>query len=98
MSEQKTPETLANEAAALWKEYGGRELTVKERRLIPQQDMPSQDPMVRRSNMTEVALGYTEDQVKVEALRCLQCKNAPCIQGCPVSIDIPRFVGHAADG
>jgi len=98
MSEYKTRDTLDAEAAALWKEYGGRDLTVKERRAIPQQDMPSQDPVARRSTMSEVALGYTENQVKVEALRCLQCKNAPCVAGCPVTIDIPRFVDHAARG
>ena len=98
MSDYKTPEKLAEEATALWAEYGNRELTVKERRAIPQQDMPSQDPVDRRTTMSEVALGYTENQVKVEALRCLQCKNAPCIAGCPVSIDIPRFVDLASRG
>ena len=41
---------------------------------------------------------YTEAQVKVEALRCLQCKNAPCIAGCPVQIDIPRFIALTAEG
>ncbi len=98
MSEFKSPEALAAEADALWNQYAGKELTAKERREIPKQDMPSQDPLTRRSNMNEVALGYTESQVKVEALRCLQCKNAPCIAGCPVSIDIPRFIEHAAKG
>jgi len=98
MSEYKTPQELKTEADALWTEYGGRELSVKDRRAIPQQDMPTQDAVERRSTMSEVALGYTENQVKVEALRCLQCKNAPCVAGCPVSIDIPRFIDHAAKG
>jgi glutamate synthase (NADPH/NADH) small chain len=48
--------------------------------------------------MDEVALGYTAAQARVEAMRCLQCKNAPCIDGCPVRIDIPGFVQAVADG
>ncbi len=69
-------------------------LTVKDRIAIPLQDMPSQEASVRCHNMDEVALGYTEDQVVLEANRCLQCKNKPCMQGCPVSIDIPSFIAH----
>lgn len=70
----------------------------KERAQIPAQEMPSQDPSERVHNMQEVALGYTDSQVRVESLRCLQCKNKPCIQGCPVSIDIPAFIAEAAAG
>lgn len=73
------------------------ELKPKDRMQIPVQEMPAQDPDVRRSNMQEVALGYTAEQAKLEALRCLQCKNAPCIQGCPVSINIPGFIQAIAD-
>jgi glutamate synthase (NADPH/NADH) small chain len=65
---------------------------------IPPQAMPSQDPAVRRGNMSEVALGYSAEQARVEAQRCLQCKNAPCVQGCPVRIRIPDFLKAAADG
>jgi glutamate synthase (NADPH), homotetrameric len=64
----------------------------KDRLAIPSQEMPSQDPNVRKHNMDEVALGYSEDQVVLEANRCLQCKNKPCMQGCPVSINIPAFI------
>lgn len=60
--------------------------------------MPSQDPMVRRGNIEEVALGYSPEQARLEALRCFQCKNAPCVEGCPVRIDIPAFVRAMADG
>jgi glutamate synthase (NADPH/NADH) small chain len=60
--------------------------------------MPAQDPAVRRGNMSEVALGYSAEQARVEAQRCLQCKNAPCVQGCPVRIRIPDFLKAAADG
>jgi glutamate synthase (NADPH/NADH) small chain len=98
----KEAEVLHSEAESLIKEYNlpaaAVELKPKERRAIPQQEMPSQNPAVRRNNMEEVALGYSENQVIVEANRCLTCKNAPCIKGCPVSIDIPGFVGAAAKG
>lgn len=73
-------------------------MTVKERMAIPAQEMPTQDPLLRARNMNEVSLGYTAEQAQTEANRCLQCKTAPCVSGCPVSIDIPRFLGLAADG
>ncbi len=97
MSEYRSPQQLHEEAISLLKELEGKELTPKARRDIPQQDMPSQDPAVRRGNMEEVALGYFEEQVLVESMRCLQCKNAPCIKGCPVSINIPRFIEQAGE-
>ena len=65
---------------------------------IPMQEMPSQDPVVRRGNVNEVALGYTEAQARLEAMRCLQCKNAPCVQGCPVRIKIKDFIAAIAEG
>ena len=73
-------------------------LKPKDRMAIPAQEMPAQDPAERRRNVSEVALGYTPEQAKLEALRCLQCKNAPCIKGCPVRIDIPGFIQAIADG
>ncbi len=54
--------------------------------------MPAQEPNVRNKNFSEVALGYTEEQALDEAERCLNCKNKPCVGGCPVSIDIPAFI------
>ena len=54
--------------------------------------MPSQEPHVRAHNFNEVALGYTEELAQDEAQRCLNCKNSPCVQGCPVSIRIPQFI------
>jgi len=65
---------------------------------IPPQDMPEQDHIERRGNVNEVALGYTETHARLEAMRCLQCKNAPCIKGCPVQIRIQDFVAAIADG
>jgi glutamate synthase (NADPH/NADH) small chain len=91
-------EELDAQATDLLNRYQGVTLTTKERLAIPGQEMPSQDPHERVHNMQEVALGYTEAQVKVEALRCLQCKNAPCIAGCPVGINIPGFIKKAAEG
>jgi len=54
--------------------------------------MCKQDPKQRGRNFNEVAKGYTEEQVVAEAERCLQCAKAPCIQGCPVEVDIPAFI------
>ncbi len=76
----------------------GKPPTNKERLAIPSQEMPAQDPQQRIRNMNEVALGFDEAQVRLEALRCLQCKNQPCVAGCPVRIDIPGFVRAVADG
>ncbi len=72
-------------------------LKPKDRYDIPQQDMPAQDASERRSNVSEVATGYTEMQARLEAMRCLQCKTAPCMQGCPVRIRIKDFVTAIAD-
>lgn len=65
---------------------------------IPAQDMPAQDPSQRRTNINEVATGYTELQARLEAMRCLQCKTAPCVAGCPVKIKIKDFVAAIAEG
>ncbi|MBQ5437723.1 MAG: NADPH-dependent glutamate synthase [Firmicutes bacterium] len=54
--------------------------------------MPSQEPDVRNKNFKEVAIGYTEEIALDEAARCLNCKNHPCISGCPVEINIPGFI------
>jgi glutamate synthase (NADPH/NADH) small chain len=54
--------------------------------------MPQQDAAKRVQNFDEVALGYTEEQAIDEAERCLNCKNKPCVAGCPVNIDIPAFI------
>jgi glutamate synthase (NADPH/NADH) small chain len=69
-----------------------------ERYEIPVQDMPEQDPIERRANVNEVATGYTETHARLEAMRCLQCKKAPCIKGCPVQIRIQDFVAAISDG
>jgi len=56
------------------------------------QEMPRQDPEIRRNNFNEVALGYGPEQALAEASRCLQCKKPRCISGCPVEVRIPEFI------
>ena len=57
-----------------------------------------QDPKVRATNFEEVCLGYNKEEAMEEATRCLNCKNAKCIQGCPVSINIPAFIHQVKEG
>jgi glutamate synthase (NADPH/NADH) small chain len=61
-------------------------------------EMPRQEPKVRAKNFKEVALGYTEDMMKAEASRCIQCAKRPCVAGCPVNVDIPEFIRALRDG
>ena len=60
-------------------------------------EMPVQDPEVRARNFSEVALGYDEETAVSEALRCLHCKNRPCVEGCPVNVRIPEFIRLIAE-
>ena len=63
-----------------------------ERLKIPRQRVPEQAAKVRIHNFDEVPFGYTEEQAVLEATRCLHCKKAVCVAGCPVEIDIPAFL------
>ena len=60
--------------------------------------MPSQPADVRNKNFLEVATGYTEEMALDEAMRCLNCKNMPCVSGCPVNIHIPAFIEKVKEG
>ena len=60
--------------------------------------MPNQDPLVRAHNFSEVALGYSEETAIDEAMRCLNCKHMPCVDGCPVKIHIPEFIAKIKEG
>lgn len=60
--------------------------------------MPSQEPAVRAHNFLEVTNGYTDEMAVDEALRCLSCKNMPCVSGCPVNIYIPEFIAKIKEG
>ncbi|WP_252248680.1 NADPH-dependent glutamate synthase [Clostridium sp. ZBS20] len=57
-----------------------------------------QNPKVRATNFEEVCLGYNEEEAIKEASRCLNCKNPKCVEGCPVSINIPGFISHVKEG
>jgi len=94
VSKDKNSELLQE----LLEKSAGGGLKPAERFEIPCQDMPEQDAVERRTNVSEVALGYTETQARLEAMRCLQCKKAPCVKGCPVAIRIRDFVAAIAEG
>ncbi len=94
MTEKEKQELLRQ---LLEKQKTGK-LTPADRYKIPPQDMPAQDAAKRITNVSEVATGYTETQARLEAMRCLACKNAPCIKGCPVQIRIKDFVAAIAEG
>ncbi len=65
---------------------------------MPRQPMPEQEPDVRKRNFDEVPFGYSKELAMNEAQRCLQCKKPSCIEGCPVSIDIPGFIKSIKEG
>jgi len=70
----------------------------KERKKIPRQKMPEQDPKRRKYNFEEVPYGFTEELAVMEAKRCIKCKKPLCVTGCPVNIDIPAFISLIAEG
>jgi glutamate synthase (NADPH/NADH) small chain len=74
------------------------DLKPKDRIKIPRQAMPHQEAGVRRANFNEVATGLTLELAMMEAERCLQCKNSPCIDGCPVEVLIPQFIRALREG
>lgn len=94
------PAELQKQAAELCNTLKNKNfvLTNPERIKLPQQDMPAQPPQVRRHNTAEVALGYSPEQAIIEANRCLQCKNQPCVNGCPVQLPIRDFIASIAVG
>ena len=73
-------------------------LSAKDRMQITRQSMPEQDALERSGNFQEVNLGFSEQIALMEAQRCLECKAAKCIQGCPVMVNIPRFIGLVSQG
>ncbi|MBP9023999.1 MAG: NADPH-dependent glutamate synthase [Spirochaetes bacterium] len=85
-------EELKKNAQLILSDIKDKTLSNKERTAIPLQEMPTQDPKIRVSNMEEVAQGYSREQALVESHRCLQCTSAPCVEGCPVQINIPAFI------
>lgn len=65
---------------------------------LKKNEMPTQEPQIRAHNFEEVAIGYSEETAIDEALRCLNCKNMPCVSGCPVNIHIPEFIAKIKEG
>jgi len=74
------------------------QMKTREKMELERQPMPEQTPLVRRRNMDEVPLGFDELAAQLEALRCLECKNKPCVEGCPVHVDIPGFIALIREG
>jgi glutamate synthase (NADPH/NADH) small chain len=73
-------------------------ISTKERLAIPRQAMPERGAAGRSRDFIEVNLGFTEQIALLEAQRCLQCKEAKCIAGCPIMVDIPRFIRLIVEG
>src|SRR5574344_256992 len=93
-----TKDQLTKQAALVWADIKNKTLTPKDRLAIPAQDMATGEPIARAREMSEVALGYSDEQARVEAARCLGCKNRPCVSACPVGVPIPEFIACVQDG
>ena len=98
MAAYESEQVLAEKAQKIFDEIKTKNLTPKERMAIPPQEMPTREPKQRATEMDEVALGYTATEARVEAARCLGCKNRPCVAGCPVGVMIPEFIKEIQDG
>lgn len=85
-------EYLKAERSAPWREELRKAIRNRERTLMTRVEMNSQDPEVRSRNYEEVNLGLTAEQAIAEAHRCIDCANPTCISGCPVEINIPKFI------
>ncbi len=81
-----------------WKTADLPSLKAPQRMKIPRQEMACQEPGQRITNFGEVSLGFSAEQARLEAARCLQCKKPGCIGGCPVGIDIPAFIKQIEAG
>ena len=77
---------------------GRKSLTPRDRGKLPRIFWAEQDPAERVRNIREVPFAYTPAQARAEAVRCLSCKNEPCVSGCPVGVDVPGFLRLVADG
>ena len=87
------------ERRAMWDHQCKLEFQAKQLKKTKRRErMPEQDPKKRIQNFNEVALGYTRENAIREASRCLQCKNMPCVEGCPVNITIPAFIKKIKEG
>jgi glutamate synthase (NADPH/NADH) small chain len=96
MSDRQETKPAAEDLAA--RIENRKSLTAKQRGQLPKVFWSEQDPAERVKNIREVPYGYTPEQARAEALRCLSCKNEPCVTGCPVGVDVPRFLRLVAEG
>jgi glutamate synthase (NADPH) small chain len=96
MTEQKKTTMTPEELSA--RIEGRAALTNKERGKLPKVFWAEQDPAERVKNIREVPLAYTPAEARAEALRCLSCRNEPCVSGCPVGVDVPQFLRLVAEG
>ncbi len=86
------------ERRAMWDHTCRLEAQVETARPKTREKMPEQEPKLRIQNFGEVALGYTRENALREASRCLGCKKPACVEGCPVNVQIPQFVGKMKEG
>ncbi len=87
------------ERRALWDHQCKLEFQAKQLKKTKRRErMPEQEPKKRIQNFNEVALGYTREKAIREASRCLNCKNMPCVEGCPVNVKIPVFIKKIKEG
>jgi glutamate synthase (NADPH/NADH) small chain len=91
-------EYLKTEREKEWRTTLRASLKNKDRVVIPRVRMPERDPMIRRHNHDEVNLGLTPELAMGEARRCLDCANPTCISGCPVEVNIPKFIKNIERG
>lgn len=96
MSNQENPPLTPEDLASRIENRAS--LTNKLRGQLPKVFWAEQDPGERVKNIREVPFAYTPDQARAEALRCLACKNEPCVSGCPVGVDVPRFLRLVEEG
>src|SRR5437016_8907455 len=75
-----------------------KKFSTKQRLQVDRQKMTEQDPLIRNANFSEVNLGLPEKVALLEAERCLQCKDPKCVSGCPVMVNIPRFIDFLSQG
>ena len=91
-------EYLKNEREQEWRVSLRGEMKNKERTQIQRVSMSEQDPDKRNRDFTEVNCGLSEEEARMEAKRCLDCVNPTCITGCPVNINIPKFIKKIEEG
>jgi glutamate synthase (NADPH/NADH) small chain len=86
------------ERRAMWDHTCKLEAQIKVKKSKKREKMPEQNPKLRIQNFNEVALGYQRENALKEASRCLSCKNSPCVEGCPVNVQIPLFIKKIKEG